>query len=184
VTEQPRPIPTTRDLFFTFLKITLLAFGGAIAWVHRAIVVDNAWLSEEEFAETLSLCQFIPGPNITNFAVVIGMRFRGVAGAVAGLTALILPPMILLIVVGALYEHVAGVPAIRGALHGLSAAAVGLFLVLVVKMIAVLWRGRPAETLPVVAISGAGVATGVLSIPVALLVLAPVSIAIAWFRRR
>jgi len=184
VTEQPHPVPTTRDLFLTFLKITMLAFGGAIAWVHRAVVIDNRWLSEEEFAETLSLCQFIPGPNITNFAVVVGMRFRGLPGAIAGLTALIVPPMVLLIVVGALYEHVAGVPAIRGALHGLSAAAVGLFLVLVVKMIGVLWRGRPAVSLPIVAISGAGVATGLLSIPLALLTLAPISIAIAWFRRR
>ncbi len=179
-----RPVPTTREIFFTFLRITLLAFGGAIAWVHRSVVVEQRWLNEEDFAETLSLCQFLPGPNITNFAVVVGMRFRGVAGAVAGLTALIVAPMTLLIAVGALYERIANVPAVRGALHGLSAAAVGLFLVLVIKMVVLLWRTRPGVTLPIAAASCAGVLTGVLSIPLALVTLGPLSIALAWFRKR
>ncbi len=87
--DDARPVPATREIFFTFLRITLLAFGGAIAWVHRTVVVEKRWLTEEEFGETLSLCQFLPGPNITNFAVVVGMRFRGLAGALAGLAGLI-----------------------------------------------------------------------------------------------
>ena len=176
--------PTTRDIFFTFFRITMLAFGGAIAWVHRALVVDRKWLTEHEFAETLSLCQFLPGPNITNFAVVVGMRFRGTRGALAALAALIVPPTLLLIVVGALYEHVAGVAAVHGALNGLSAAAAGLFVVLLVKLVRTLVRSRPAVRVPIAAASWALVLGGVLSIPLALLTLGPISIACAWFRRR
>ena len=177
-------VPTTREIFFTFLRITLLAFGGAIAWVHRAVVIDRQWLTEPEFAETLSLCQFIPGPNITNFAVVLGMRFRGVRGAVAALLALILPPMCILIAVGSLYMRIAGVAAVRGALHGLSAAAAGLFVVLLINLLRTLWRLRPVVSLPIAATSCGLVLGGILSVPLALLALAPISIAFVWFRKR
>jgi chromate transporter len=176
-------VPTTREIFFTFFRITMLAFGGAIAWVHRGLVVDKKWLTEREFAETLSLCQFLPGPNITNFAVVVGMRFRGVRGALAALLALIVPPAVLLIAIGALYERIAGVAAVRGALNGLSAAAAGLFIVLLVNLLRALVRSRPAATLPIAAASCAAVLSGVFSIPLALLILGPLSIAVAWFRR-
>jgi len=162
----------------------MLAFGGAIAWVHRGLVVDRKWLTEREFAETLSLCQFLPGPNITNFAVVVGMRFRGVSGAVAALAALIVPPMFILIGIGVLYERIAHVAAVRGALNGLSAAAAGLFVVLLVNLLRSLARSRPAVNLPIAAASFAAVLSGVFSIPLALIALGPISIAVAWFRRR
>jgi chromate transporter len=177
------PPPTTREIFFAFFRITMLAFGGAIAWVHHALVVERKWLTDNEFAETLSLCQFLPGPNITNFAVVVGMRFRGARGATAALTALILPPTLILIGVGALYERIIGIAAVRGALNGLAAAAAGLFIVLLVKLLRALLHSRPAVTLPVAVASFAFVVTGALSIPLALLALGPVSIALAWFRR-
>jgi chromate transporter len=176
--------PTIREIFFTFFRITMLAFGGAMAWVHRALVVDRRWLTDREFAETLSLCQFLPGPNITNFAIAVGMRFRGVRGGLAAITALIVPPTIMLIAIGALYERITGVAAVRGALNGLSAAAAGLFLVLVINLLRTLVRSRPTVTIPVAAASFALVLGGVLSIPIALVTLGPISIAIAWLRRR
>ena len=175
--------PTTRDIFFTFFRITLLAFGGAIAWVHRATVVDRKWLTEHEFAETLSLCQFVPGPNITNFAVAVAARFRGARGALAAMVALVVPPMCILIVIGALYERIAGVAAIRGALNGLSAAAAGLLLVMLYSVLRTLVQTRPAVTVPIALASFAVVVSGVLSIPLALLALGPVSVALVWFRR-
>lgn len=174
---------TVREIFFTFLKITMLAFGGAIAWVHRSLVVEKKWLSETEFAETLSLCQFLPGPNITNFAVVIGMRLNGIRGTLAALVALIVPPTFILIGIAAIYDRISGIVAVRGALNGLSAAAAGLFCVLVIKLLLVLMRMRPGVTLPIAALSCTAVLTGFTNIPVALLTLGPVSVAFAWFKR-
>jgi hypothetical protein len=86
--------------------------------------------------------------------------------------------------VGALYERITGIAAIRGALNGLSAAAAGLFLLLVINLLRTLIRSRPIVTVPVAAVSCAAVLSGVLSIPLALLALGPVSIAFAWFRRK
>lgn len=177
-------VPTTREIFFAFFRITMLAFGGAIAWVHRSLVVERKWLDEREFAETLSLCQFLPGPNITNFAVAVGLRFRGVRGACAALGALIIPPMCILIAIGVLYDHIVGLAAVRGALNGLAACAAGLFIVLLVNLLRTLARTRPAVTLPIATVSFAAVLGGFLSVPLALLTLGPLSIAVAWFRRR
>lgn len=185
MTSEPvQPRASAREIFFTFLKITMLAFGGAIAWVHRALVIEKQWLTEKEFAETLSLCQFLPGPNITNFAVVVGMRLNGTRGIIAALVALIVPPTIILIGVAVIYDRISNVAAIRGALNGLSAAAAGLFCVLLVKLILVLIKTRPQVSLPIAALSCASILSGFFTIPLALLALGPVSIAFAWFRKR
>jgi chromate transporter len=176
--------PTTREIFLTFLRITLLAFGNALAWVHRGLVTERGWLTEDQFAETLSLCQFLPGPNITNLAVIVGWRFRGAAGSAAALGALIVPPTIILMILGAFYENVANVPVVRGAFNGLSAAAAGLLVVLVVKLVRSMLKTRPAITAPTAALSCALVLGGVLSVPVALLALGVPSVALAWLRRR
>jgi chromate transport protein ChrA len=92
--------------------------------------------------------------------------------------------MFILIAIGAVYDHIAGVAAVRGALNGLSAAAAGLFCVLLVNLLRTLARTHPAANLPIAAASLAAVLSGVFSIPLALLALGPVSIAVAWFRRR
>jgi chromate transport protein ChrA len=97
--------------------------------------------------------------------------------------ALVVPPMCILIVVGALYERITGVVAVRGALNGLSAAAAGLLLVMFYGVLRTLVRSRPAVTIPVALTSFAVVVTGALSVPLALLALGPVSVALAWFRR-
>ncbi len=162
----------------------MLAFGGAIAWVHRSLVVEKSWMTEHEFAETLSLCQFLPGPNITNFAVVFGMRAQGVRGAVAALAALIAPPTVVLIGIALIYDRLSSIAAVRGALNGLAACAAGLLCVLLVKLIITLSKTRPYVTLPIAAISFASVLSGLLNIPIALVTLGPVSIALAWFRKR
>jgi chromate transporter len=177
------PPPTTREIFFTFLRITLLAFGNALSWVHRGVVLDRRWLTEEQFAETLALCQFLPGPNITNFAVIVGWRFRGAAGALAALTALIVPPTIILTVLAAFYDRVADVPLVRGVFNGMSAAAAGLLVTVVVRLLMVLVKTRPAITLPTTALSFGVVFGGILSVPLALITLGPLSVALAWFRR-
>ena len=69
------------DLFLAFLQISLSGFGGAINWAHRALVDQRRWMSDEDFTETLSLCQFLPGPNVGNVSIYVGSRLGGPAGA-------------------------------------------------------------------------------------------------------
>ncbi len=83
-----RPDPGLAELFVGFLSIGVVAFGGVLPITRRAMVERYKWINEEEFIELLSLSQFLPGPNITNFAVVLGSRFRGPAGSVSAVLGL------------------------------------------------------------------------------------------------
>jgi chromate transporter len=44
------------------------------------IVERRRWLTDPEFVELLGLCQFLPGRNIINLSVALGMKFRGWKG--------------------------------------------------------------------------------------------------------
>jgi chromate transporter len=56
-------------LFIAFLKVSLCGFGGGPVWARRVAVEQRRWVSEDEFADILSLCQFMPGPNVIGIAV-------------------------------------------------------------------------------------------------------------------
>lgn len=80
-------------LFFHFLALSLLAIGGAIATVpdmHRYLVLDKGWLSDEVFASSIALAQAAPGPNLL-FVPVLGFQVAGVAGALVTLVGMLLP---------------------------------------------------------------------------------------------
>jgi chromate transporter len=70
-------------LFIAFLKISLYGFGGGLVWARRIAVEQRGWLSEDEFADIVSLCQFMPGPNVVGIAVCVGAKLRGLIGSIA-----------------------------------------------------------------------------------------------------
>src|ERR1700749_1528175 len=78
------PAPTTREIFMGFLGLGLTSFGGALPLARRTIVDRHRWLTAAEFTDLLGLCQFLPGGNVINLSVALGMRFHGWGGAVAG----------------------------------------------------------------------------------------------------
>ena len=177
---QPREPVTTRSLFWGFLKIGLSGFGGVMPFAHRMIVERSAWLSEREFTESLSLAQFLPGPNIVNLSVIIGRRFRGPLGAVAATLGLMLMPLVIVLLLAMLYAEFAHVDAVRGASSGVSAAASGLVLSVALKL------AKPMLRDPRLVCIGAitFIAIGILRLPLlwSLALLAPSSIALAWWK--
>ena len=181
---EPRQPPAEAEIFWAFLRMTMHSFGGATAWVYRVLVDEKGWLTPQEFTEELALCQVLPGPNMTNIAVILGTRFRGWRGALTAVTALIVPPAVCVTAIAAAFALLGTYPVVRGALVGLSAAAAGLFVVLLWKLLLVLVRTYPVEAWAFAAL--AFVAVGIVRLPLALvlLVLGPLSIALAWRRVR
>lgn len=81
------------DLFLHFLALSLLAIGGAITTapeMHRYLVADRGWLSEDTFTQSIALAQAAPGPNIL-FVAVLGYQVAGLAGALAAMSGIMLP---------------------------------------------------------------------------------------------
>src|SRR6478736_4165873 len=134
--------PGLIELFVAFAKMSLAGFGGVLYWARRSIVEQHRWMTAEEFNETYALCHFLPGPNIVNLSFVFGSRFRGVAGGIAAFAGLIGPPMVIAMILAALYVRYGEIDALRRILAGVSCAAVGLLLATVLRMMMPLLKKR------------------------------------------
>lgn len=144
------------------------------------LVERRGWLSAEEFNETLSLCQSLPGPNIVNLSIATGQRFAGAKGAVAAVSGLVVAPTAIVIVMGALYSRFGGVERLQGAVTALGAAAAGLVVATAAKMAEPLIRKRPLSASPFILLAFVAVGVMRLPLPWVLLTLGPISIAIVW----
>jgi chromate transporter len=176
------PRPSLSELFITFATISLYGFGGVLAWSRRMMVEERGWLTPEQFNELFALCAMLPGGNILNFSVIFGSRFRGVPGAMVAIAGLLGPPMLLIMIIGAIYAHYGDVPALRRMLTGIASAAAGLMMATVAKMAQPLFSKR-SIAVPLVAVATFA-AIGIMHwpLPLVLAVIMPVSIGIAWIR--
>jgi len=180
---RPEP-PGVVGLFVAFAKMSLMGFGGVMVWARRAIVEQHRWLTAEEFNDTFALCHFLPGPNIVNLSVVFGARLGGLPGAIACFLGLLLPPVIIVTILGVLYTQYGQFERLQHALTGVVAVTAGLFLGTVVKMMQPLWKQR--SIVGFVFLAAVFVAVGVLRLPLppVLLAAVPSSIAATWWLKR
>lgn len=174
--------PSLSELFLAFVQVSVSGLGGALPWARRMMVERKRWMTAEEFNEAFALAQFLPGPNVVNFSVVFGARFGGAAGAAVALVGLMGPPILIATLLAWLYASYGNAGMLTRVLGGISAAAVGLVFATIVKMARPMLR-RGLHPAPVIA-AAAFIAVGPLHLPLpwVLLALAPISIALAWWR--
>ena len=166
-------------LFVAFLQVSLCGFGGGLVWARRMVVDRQRWLDEQEFADLLSLCQFMPGPNIASITVCVGAKLRGAAGAAAALAGFILIPWTVGFAIGVAILEYAYHPVLRNVLAGVSAAAAGLLIATGLRLL-MPHRRRPAALLSA-AVAFAAIVFAKLPLLLVVLALAPLSIAAARF---
>src|SRR6266700_2198024 len=155
--------PGLVELFLAFAKMSLAGFGGVLVWARRGIVDQHRWMTADEFNETFALCHFLPGPNIVNLSVAFGSRFRGIPGGLAAFAGLVGPPVVIVMVLAALYARYGEIDALRRILAGVSCAAVGLLLSAVCRMMMPLIKKR--DLVAVVMLAAVFVAIGLLRLP-------------------
>jgi chromate transporter len=173
-----RSPPGFAGLFLGFFSIGVFGFGGVLPWARRMVVEQRRWLTPAEFTDLLGLCQFLPGGNIMNLTVALGARFHGVPGAIVAFLGLMVAPVTIVIVLGVVYDQYAGLPVVRHAFAGLAAAGSGMVLANAFKIAAPL-RTRPLGIV-LAAMSFVAIAIIRWPLPVALPVLAGVSILLRW----
>lgn len=181
--DPPRQTVSLFELAWTFNHIALASFGGGLsAWSREVLVVEKHWMGEEEFLSAMTMCRILPGANQVNMAVFAGSKMRGLPGAAAALFGLCLVPVVLIMVAGFFYFRFKEVPAVKGVLHGASAAAVALTLAMVIQ------TGKKCLTgvVPVLLFAAAFVLNGLVRwpLPVVLAILAPLSLFWGWPRNR
>lgn len=176
--------PSVPALFFAFARMSLAGYGGVLPFARRGIVEQHRWMTADEFNETFALCHFLPGPNIVNFSMVFGARLRGIIGGIAAFAGLLLPPMLVMILLAALYSHFGEIDSLRHTLAGVACAAVGLLIATVLRMMMPLFERRDITgfLMLLVVLAAIGIARWPL-VPVVLAAI-PVSLALTLFVQR
>jgi chromate transporter len=181
MSEQEGAAPSLGALAGCFLQIALSSFGGGLsAWTRRIVVEQRGWMNDEQFLGAITIARLFPGPNQVNMAIYIGAHFRGLPGALAALAGLLGVPLTILLTLGWAYFHFHTVPELRATLSGVVAAAAGMALSMGVKLIGNYWR-QPAA-LAFAAAAFAAVTIWRVSLPLVVVVLAPLAMAWYWPR--
>ena len=175
-TTEPPIRPTLGELYRGFLQAGARGFGGTLPWARRMIIEERRWLTEREFVDLFSLCNFLPGPNVSSMSVIIGARFHGLLGSAAALGGLLTVPLLSILTLAVLYARFGQLPGIDAALRGVGAAAGGLVLASGLRMATSL--GRSPRVL--LFLTAAFVAVAVFRWPPVLVGLGPVSVLVAW----
>lgn len=118
-----------RDVFLVFLKLGLTAFGGPAAHVgvfHDEIVRRRRWLDDQEFLDLLGATNLIPGPNSTEMAIHIGRLRAGWLGLLAGGAGFILPAMLAVMALAAVYVRFGATPQINWLLIGIKPVIIAI----------------------------------------------------------
>ena len=121
--------PTHLQLFLGMQQVALSSFGGGLsAWSEQIVVEERQWMSKEEFITGLTVARLFPGPNQINMAVYIGSRFRGLTGAMAALSGILLLPFSVLMLLGLGYYYLHETMAVDRVLAGVITASAGMAL--------------------------------------------------------
>ena len=158
--QEPQPLArpaSLTELFTAFTALALQGFGGVLAIAQRVLVEDRRWLTREDFIEILAIGQVLPGPNVVNVSLMIGDRFFGWRGALVALAGMMCVPLVIVLLLAAVYTQYAQHPAVAGALKGMGAVAAGMIVGTALKLVPVL-RGNPMGNPVCLLIAGAGFA--------------------------
>jgi len=106
-------------------RIGCLGFGGPpahIALLRELVVARRGWMAAEELEDAIAACNLLPGPASTQLAIFTAWRVRGALGALAGGLAFILPGLVAIVALAAIFLANSPPDWIRGAGAGAGAA--------------------------------------------------------------
>ena len=108
--------------------------GGRAAFFYEALVARRRWMRVDEFLQDFTLAQLLPGATFSNLSITLGHRLAGVAGALGGLAAVVVPGGVVLVLLAALYGTRGLMPEVATLMRGMSASVVGLVAVTTLRM--------------------------------------------------
>lgn len=121
------------NIYLIFLRIGALAFGGGYAvipLIAKYVVSENAWLSNQELLDLISISQMTPGPIAINSATFVGQKVHGIFGAILATLGVVTPQFILMMILGYfLFSKQKKFKILDNALVGIKAGVVALIFI-------------------------------------------------------
>lgn len=124
-----QPAYTLRQLIFYFLKLGTIGFGGPVAlvgYMHKDLVENRNWISEEEYKQGLALAQLAPGPLAAQLGIYLGFVHYRILGATLCGIAFVLPSFLMVVVLGIIYKQFGGLPWMQAVFYGVGAAVIAI----------------------------------------------------------
>ncbi|WP_256984078.1 chromate efflux transporter [Streptomyces sp. XY006] len=118
-----------RQAVRTWFAISLQTFGGPagqIAVMQRTLVEDKRWIGQQRFNHALSYCMLLPGPEAQQLATYIGWLLNGTRGGLAAGTLFVIPGVVALLALPAIYVAFGTTAAVTGLFAGLAPAVVAI----------------------------------------------------------
>ncbi|OPH60693.1 hypothetical protein BC351_15930 [Paenibacillus ferrarius] len=124
-------------IFWTFLRISPLTFGGGYAMlpaIQREVVVTNQWMTEDEMAELMAVSGAAPGGVGVNVSALVGYHLAGIRGAVTAVIGITLPTFFIVLLLSIVYAFLQSYPKMQAVMEGIHAAVVGLIAAAAYRM--------------------------------------------------
>ncbi|MBN1239531.1 MAG: chromate efflux transporter [Gammaproteobacteria bacterium] len=120
-----------------WLRIALLSFGGPagqIAVMHRILVDEKKWISENRFLHALNYCMLLPGPEAQQLATYAGWMLHGTRGGLVAGTLFVLPGFVSILLLSVLYAGFQHIGLVQGLFFGIKAAVLAVVIEAVLRI--------------------------------------------------
>src|SRR4051812_13853078 len=146
-----RPGPSSQDVIplgaatRAWFLVSLQTFGGPagqIAVMQRMLVEERRWIGQQRFLFALSFCTLLPGPEAQQLATYVGWLLNGIRGALTAGVLFVLPGVVTLLALSAIYVGYGDTTAVEALFLGLGPAVIAIVVQALVRV------GRRALTAP------------------------------------
>lgn len=147
------------QLFKSTFIVSMFTIGGGyviIPLLKAKYVDEYHWISDEETLNMVAIAQSTPGIMAVNTAIMLGYRMAGVFGALTGMFATVLPPLIIITIVASFYDLIAQNETVKLILKGMQCGATALLLNVAIDLL--IKQFQKKYVLPIVIIVGTFVA--------------------------
>ena len=117
------------DIFATFFKVGAFTFGGGLAMLplfEREVIENKGWIQKEDILDIYAISQSLPGVIAVNASTFIGYRLAGVPGAVAAITGVMAPSLLVIVAIATVFTQFRQNFYVAKALKGIRAAVAAL----------------------------------------------------------
>ncbi|WP_353228313.1 chromate efflux transporter [Novosphingobium sp.] len=135
--QTPAPHPNFAELVRVSARIGCLSFGGPagqIALMHRELVEQRGWISEDQYLHALNFCHLLPGPEAQQLAIWIGWKLHGVRGGLCAGLLFVIPGAMVILALSMLYGFAAHLGWFVALFLGIKAAVLAIVVQAVLRL--------------------------------------------------